>query len=187
MAEPPRRPRTLNDARTEAEAAFKKTTTKVPDAARESRPSRGEGTGLAADRPGRAGVFPGGRSRLAGPHQRGAAKGRGQIDRQMRQMIFTALLAAQVATSAAADSVPFSCAVSPDQDSAVITITNALQNDATCIVTCTFSTVRGGINPQITCAKPVPAGNQVEMCRLPSGGDKMVRSIEGHAECTVIN
>ena len=32
MADQPRRPRTLNDARTEAEAAFRKTTTKVPDA-----------------------------------------------------------------------------------------------------------------------------------------------------------
>jgi uncharacterized protein (DUF4415 family) len=32
MADPPRRPRTLNDARTEAEAAFKRTTTKVPEA-----------------------------------------------------------------------------------------------------------------------------------------------------------
>ena len=32
MADQPRRPRTLNDARTEAEAAFKKTTTKVPEA-----------------------------------------------------------------------------------------------------------------------------------------------------------
>ena len=31
MADQPRRPRTLNDARTEAEAAFKKTTTKVPE------------------------------------------------------------------------------------------------------------------------------------------------------------
>ena len=31
MVDQPRRPRTLNDARTEAEAAFKKTTTKVPD------------------------------------------------------------------------------------------------------------------------------------------------------------
>jgi uncharacterized protein (DUF4415 family) len=29
----PRRPRTLSDARSEAEAAFKKTTTKVPEAA----------------------------------------------------------------------------------------------------------------------------------------------------------
>jgi uncharacterized protein (DUF4415 family) len=32
MADQPRRPRTLNDARTEAEAAFKKTTTKVVEA-----------------------------------------------------------------------------------------------------------------------------------------------------------
>ena len=31
MADQPRRPRTLNDARTEAEAAFKKTTTKIPE------------------------------------------------------------------------------------------------------------------------------------------------------------
>jgi len=32
MAEQPRRPRTLNDARTEAEAAFKKVTVKVAEA-----------------------------------------------------------------------------------------------------------------------------------------------------------
>ena len=32
MAEPPRRPRTLNDARTEAEAAFKQATKKVAEA-----------------------------------------------------------------------------------------------------------------------------------------------------------
>jgi len=32
LADQPRRPRTLNDARTEAEAAFKKSTTKVPEA-----------------------------------------------------------------------------------------------------------------------------------------------------------
>lgn len=31
MSQPPRRPRTLHDARTEAEAAFKQTTTKVPE------------------------------------------------------------------------------------------------------------------------------------------------------------
>jgi uncharacterized protein (DUF4415 family) len=31
MSQPPRRPRTLNDARTEAEAAFRQTTTKVPE------------------------------------------------------------------------------------------------------------------------------------------------------------
>ncbi|WP_322516998.1 BrnA antitoxin family protein [Rhodopseudomonas palustris] len=32
MSQPPRRPRTLNDARTEAEAAFKKATTKPVEA-----------------------------------------------------------------------------------------------------------------------------------------------------------
>ncbi len=32
MADQPRRPRTLNDARTEAEAAFKRVTTKAPEA-----------------------------------------------------------------------------------------------------------------------------------------------------------
>jgi uncharacterized protein (DUF4415 family) len=32
VADQPRRPRTLNDARTEAEAAFKRTTTKLPEA-----------------------------------------------------------------------------------------------------------------------------------------------------------
>jgi uncharacterized protein (DUF4415 family) len=32
MAEPPRRPRTLNDARTEAEAAFKQVTKKIAEA-----------------------------------------------------------------------------------------------------------------------------------------------------------
>ena len=32
MTQPPRRPRTLTDARTEAENAFKKATTKVPEA-----------------------------------------------------------------------------------------------------------------------------------------------------------
>jgi uncharacterized protein (DUF4415 family) len=32
MPDQPRRPRTLNDARSEAEAAFKRTTTKVPEA-----------------------------------------------------------------------------------------------------------------------------------------------------------
>ncbi len=80
MADQPRRPRTLNDARTEAEAAFKKTTTKVVEAPpKPTSASRREGTGFAADRSGRARTFPGRRPRLAGPDQRGLAKGGGQI------------------------------------------------------------------------------------------------------------
>jgi hypothetical protein len=53
------------------------------------------------------------------------------------------------------------------------------------MVTCKFSTTKYDNNPQITCAKPVPAGKEVEMCRLTSGGDKMVKLTEGHAECTI--
>ena len=52
------------------------------------------------------------------------------------------------------------------------------------MVSCKFSTTRFGNNPQITCAKPVPAGKEVEMCRLTSGGDKMVKLIDGYAECS---
>ena len=38
MSQPPRRPRTLNDARSEAEAAFKKTTMKIARTGAEGRP-----------------------------------------------------------------------------------------------------------------------------------------------------
>jgi len=88
------------------------------------------------------------------------------------------------ATIASAEVVPFTCVITPDGDAASVTITNSLNRDASCIVTCTFSTTRGNNTPQITCAKPVPAGKQVEMCQLPLGGDKMVKLTEGHAECT---
>jgi len=33
-------------------------------------------------------------------------------------------------------------------------------------------------------AKPVPSGKEVEMCRLTSGADKMVKLTEGYADCT---
>jgi len=82
-----------------------------------------------------------------------------------------------------AASVPFNCMILPGEDVASIMITNSLGSDASCIVTCKFSTSKYDNNPQITCAKPVPAGKEVEMCRLPSGGDKMVTLTEGHAEC----
>jgi hypothetical protein len=85
---------------------------------------------------------------------------------------------------ALAESVPFNCIILPSEDVASILLTNSLARDASCIVTCKFSTTKYDNNPQITCAKPVPAGKEVEMCRLPSGGDKMLKLAEGHAECT---
>jgi hypothetical protein len=87
-------------------------------------------------------------------------------------------------TPALAEIVPFSCIILPGEDVASILMTNALDSAATCIVTCKFSTTKYDNNPQVTCAKPVPAGKEVEMCRLTSGGDKMVKLTSGQAECT---
>jgi hypothetical protein len=92
-------------------------------------------------------------------------------------------LAGCLVDAAAADEVPYSCTILPSQELASIMITNALASDASCIVTCKFSTTRYDNNPQITCAKAVPAGKEVEMCRLTSGGDKFVKLTEGHADC----
>ena len=86
--------------------------------------------------------------------------------------------------SAVAETVPFNCFILPGEDVASILMTNSLETYASCIVTCKFSTTKYDNNPQITCAKPVPAGKEVEMCRLPSGGDKTVKLTEGQAECT---
>ena len=88
------------------------------------------------------------------------------------------------AMAALAEPVPFNCMILPGEDIASILITNSLDADASCIVTCGFQTTKYGNNPQITCAKPVPAGKQVEMCRLPPSGDKLVKLAEGHAECS---
>ena len=88
-----------------------------------------------------------------------------------------------LAGPAHADEVPFACTILPGEELASIAMTNALAGDASCIVTCKFATTKYDNNPQITCAKAVPAGKEVEMCRLTSGGDKFVKLIEGRADC----
>ena len=92
-------------------------------------------------------------------------------------------LAIYLAHEAAADVMPFQCAILPGEEIASISMTNSLASDASCIVTCRFSTTKYDNNPQITCAKAVPAGKEVEMCRLTSGGDKYVKLLEGQADC----
>jgi hypothetical protein len=107
------------------------------------------------------------------------------VDFQLVLVIVPGLLLIDlVPTPASVESVPFSCMILPGEDAASILMTNSLARDASCIVTCKFSTTKYDNNPQITCAKPVPAGKEVEMCRLTSGGDRMVKLTEGHAECT---
>jgi hypothetical protein len=94
------------------------------------------------------------------------------------------LMSGLLSTPASAESVPFNCTILPGEEMASITMTNSLASDASCIVTCKFSTTKYDDNPQITCAKPVPAGKEVEMCLLPAGGDKLVKFTEGRAACT---
>ena len=91
--------------------------------------------------------------------------------------------AGYLAGPADADEAPFTCTILPGDELASIAMTNPLAADASCIVTCKFATTKYDNNPQITCAKAVPSGKEVEMCRLTSGGDKFVRLIEGRADC----
>jgi hypothetical protein len=100
--------------------------------------------------------------------------------------LWLALLGGMQITPASAESVPFNCIILPGEDVASILMTNSLASDASCIVTCKFSTTKYDNNPQITCAKPIPAGKEVEMCRLTSGGDKIVKLTQWHAECTKV-
>jgi hypothetical protein len=103
-----------------------------------------------------------------------------------RRVALTSLTLAFVSCLAgpvAADEVPFTCTILPGEEMASIVMTNPLSSDASCIVTCKFATTKYDNNPQITCAKAVPSGKEVEMCRLTSGGDKFVKLTEGRADC----
>lgn len=88
-----------------------------------------------------------------------------------------------LADPADADEAPFACTILPGEELASIVMTNPLAADASCIVTCKFATTKYDNNPQITCAKAVPSGKELEMCRLTSGGDKFVKLTEGRADC----
>ena len=52
--------------------------------------------------------------------------------------------------------MPFACTILPGEEIASILMTNSLAGDASCIVSCRFSTTKYDNNPQITCAKAVP-------------------------------
>lgn len=103
--------------------------------------------------------------------------------RRMASVGLSFALAVSLADRAVADAVPFECTILPGAEVASVLMTNPLASEAPCIVTCRFSTTKYDNSPQITCAKAVPAGKELEMCRLTSGGDKFVKLIEGRADC----
>jgi hypothetical protein len=95
-----------------------------------------------------------------------------------------ALLAGLLPVPASTETMPFRCIILPGEEIASVLLTNSLDSKASCIVSCKFSTNKYDNNPQVICAKSVPAGKEVEMCRVTSAGDKMVKLTEGQAECT---
>lgn len=91
---------------------------------------------------------------------------------------------AVTASAARADPMPHQCVLSEDGLQASIYIRNTLAVEASCLANCKFSTGKFGDNPEMTCAKPVPAGKQVEMCVLTSSsGAKMEKLESSRGDC----
>jgi hypothetical protein len=82
-----------------------------------------------------------------------------------------------------AEPVPITCTILPGAESASVLLTNPLKFTASCQANCKFSTAVYDDNPQIICAKPVPAGKQVEMCILKAAGNKLVKLVVATADC----
>lgn len=99
---------------------------------------------------------------------------------------FTIIFAASMAWVPAglhAEPAPVTCTIMPDGESASVLVTNPLSYEASCQVNCKFSTAVYDDNPQIICAKPIPAGKQVEMCILKAAGNKLLKLVEAAADC----
>lgn len=98
-------------------------------------------------------------------------------------LILVAALTAALPASVQAEPVPITCTILPGGDSASVSLTNPLNYTASCQASCKFSTAVYDDNPQIICAKPVPAGKQVEMCILKAASNKLLKLVDGAADC----
>ncbi|CAN5143447.1 hypothetical protein BH10PSE10_BH10PSE10_07280 [soil metagenome] len=98
-------------------------------------------------------------------------------------LIFLSALASLQCTALQAEPVPIACTILPGAESASVSVTNPFNYQASCQANCKFSTAVYDDNPQIICAKPVPAGKQVEMCILKAAGNKLLKLVEGVADC----
>lgn len=98
-------------------------------------------------------------------------------------MIFLTALSCVPQSALHAEPAPVTCTIMPDGESASVMITNPLNYTASCQVNCKFSTAVYDDNPQIICAKPVPAGKEVEMCILKAAGNKLLKLVEAAADC----
>ena len=99
-------------------------------------------------------------------------------------LILVTALAGGLPSALHAEPVPIVCTILPGEQSASISLTNPFNYTASCQANCKFSTAVYDDNPQIICAKPVPAGKQIEMCILKAAGNKLVKLIEATADCS---
>jgi hypothetical protein len=98
-------------------------------------------------------------------------------------VIFLTALTGSLSSTLYAEPVPITCTILPGAEAASVLLTNPLKFTASCQANCKFSTAVYDDNPQIICAKPVPAGKQVEMCILKAAGNKLVKLVEATADC----
>jgi hypothetical protein len=100
-----------------------------------------------------------------------------------RIFILVIISTVSFASGLRAESVPVVCTILPGEMSASVLLSNPLNYKASCMANCKFSTAVYDDNPQIICAKLVPAGKQVEMCILKAAGNKLEKLVEGTADC----
>ncbi len=98
-------------------------------------------------------------------------------------LIFATVLAGVLPLALHAEPVPIVCTILPGAESASVSLTNPFNYTASCQANCKFSTAVYDDNPQIICAKPVPAGKQVEMCILKAAGNKLLKLVDATADC----
>lgn len=101
----------------------------------------------------------------------------------LRKLIFLMVFTAGLPSVLSAEPAPIECTILPGAEAASVSLTNPLKYTASCQANCKFSTAVYDDNPQIICAKPVPAGKQVQMCVLKAAGNKLVKLIDATADC----
>ena len=103
----------------------------------------------------------------------------------MLKVLFS-LLAVLISTQSplSAEPVAVTCTIFEGAEAASASLTNPLDYKASCKANCKFSTAVYDDNPQIICAKPVPAGKQVEMCIVKAAGNKLLKVVEGIGDCS---
>lgn len=98
-------------------------------------------------------------------------------------VVFIAVILSCFSSALRAETVAVACTILPGQESASISLTNPFGYTASCQANCKFATPVYDDNPQIICAKSVPAGKQVEMCILKAAGNKLTKLVSGTADC----